>query len=148
MWTKASAYMQEWDWEGAFEEKDWEQDIVDPDSLILYSTIVLESLFSSESDKQEVASRIADLTAGLIGRSGNDRYALSKRIRGAYGLRSHFVHGSVGRPAAYSDKAAWLFKIVTLALWEVVRLRIALEPPFSTWKEFIEYVERRKFGAQ
>lgn len=148
MWTKASAYMQEWDWEGAFEEDDWAPDLVDPDSLILYSTIVLESLFSSESDKQEVTSRIADLTAGLLGRSGNDRYTLSKRIRRTYGLRSDFVHGSVDRPAAYSEKAAWLFKIVTLALWEVVRLRIALESPFSNWTEFIEYVQRRKFGAE
>ena len=148
MWTKASAYMQEWDWVGPFEEENWAPDLVDRDSLILYSTIVLESLFSSESDKQEVASRIADLTGGLLGRSGNDRYALSKRIRGAYGLRSSFVHGSVRRPAAYSDKAAWLFKIATLALWEVVRLRITLEPPFSNWTEFIEYVQRRKFGAQ
>jgi hypothetical protein len=148
MWTKASAYMQEWDWEGAFEQDDWAPDLVDPDSLILYSTIVLESLFSPKSDKQEVTSRIADLTAGLLGRTGNHRYALSKRIRGAYGLRSDFVHGSVDRPAAYSEKAAWLFKIVTLALWEVVRLRIALEPPFSDWTEFIEYVQRRKFGAE
>jgi hypothetical protein len=104
MWTKASAYMQEWDWEGAFEEDDWAPDLLDPDSLIFYSTIVLESLFSSESDKQEVTTRIADLTAGLLGQSGNNRYELSKKIKRLYGLRSNFVHGSINRPAAYSEK--------------------------------------------
>jgi hypothetical protein len=41
MWTKASGYMQEWDWEGGFEEQDWAPVIVDPDSLTLYSTFVL-----------------------------------------------------------------------------------------------------------
>ncbi len=139
--------MQNWDWEGGFEENDWLPVPVDPDSLILYSTIVLETLFSSDSNKQEITMRIADLTATLLAQSGNDRYELSKRIRRAYGLRSDFVHGSVDRPAAYSEKAAWLYKIATLALWEVVRLRTALHPPFSEWKDFEKYVERRKFGA-
>ena len=115
--------MQQWDWEGGFDERDWAPDIVDPDSLMLYSTIVLESLFSSESNKQEVTTRIADLTAALLAGSGNDRYELSKKIRKAYGLRSDFVHGSVDRPARYSNEAAWLFKVATLALWEVVKLR-------------------------
>jgi hypothetical protein len=148
MWTKASGYMQEWDWEGGFEEQDWAPVIVDPDSLTLYSTIVLESLFSSESNKQEVTTRIADLTAGLLAGSGNDRYELSKKIRKSYGLRSDFVHGSIDRPAKHSEEAAWLFKIATLALWEVVRLRTTLHPPFSKWEEFEKYVERRKFGAE
>ena len=135
MWTKASGYMQEWDSKGGFEETDWAPDIVDPDSLMLYSTIVLESLFSSENNKQEVTTRIAELTAGLLGTSGADRFELSKKIRRAYGLRSDFVHGSIDRPARYSMDAAWLFKIATLALWEVVRLRTASESPFSEWKE-------------
>jgi hypothetical protein len=110
--------------------------------------VVLESLFSSESNKQEVTTRIADMTAGLLAESGNDRYELSKKIRKAYGLRSEFVHGSVDRPAAHSKKAAWLFKIATLALWEAVRLRTALHPPFTKWEEFEDYVERQKFGAE
>lgn len=148
MWTKASEYIQNWNWEGGFDENDWGPALVDPDSLMLYSTIVLESLFSSESDKQEITSRIADLTAALLGRSGNDRYELSKKIKLAYGLRSDFVHGSVDRPAEYSEKAAWLYKIVTLALWEIVKLRTASDSPFSNWTEFIEYVQRRKFGAE
>jgi Apea-like HEPN len=114
--------------------------------LVLYSTIVLESLFSSESNKQEVTTRIAELTAGLLGTSEADRFELSKRIRKAYGLRSGFVHGSIDRPARYSNDAAWLFKIATLALWEVVRLRTVLHPPFSDWKKFENFVERRKFG--
>jgi hypothetical protein len=148
MWTKASGFMQQWDWEGGFEERDWAPVIVDPDSSMLYSTIVLESLFSSESNKQEVTTRIADLTAALLAESGNDRYELSKKIRKAYGLRSDFVHGSVDRPARYSNEAAWLFKIATLALWEGARLRTALHPPFSDWKGFENYVERRKFGTE
>jgi Apea-like HEPN len=148
MWTKASAFMQEWDWEGGFEEQDWAPVIVDPDSLTLYSTIVLESLFSSESNKQEVTTRIADLTAALLAGSRNERYELSKKIRKAYGLRSDFVHGSIDRPAQYSEEAAWLFKIATLALWEVVKLRTALHPPFLEWKAFENFVERRKFGAE
>jgi Apea-like HEPN len=147
MWTNASFHMQNWGWEGEFEENDWLPVPVDPDSLILYSTIVLETLFSTDSNKQEVTMRIADLTAALLAQSGNDRYELSKRIRRAYGLRSDFVHGSVDRPAAYSEKAAWLYKVATLALWEVVRLRTDLHPPFLEWKDFENYVERRKFGA-
>jgi hypothetical protein len=88
------------------------------------------------------------LTAALLAGSGNDRYELSKKIRKAYGLRSDFVHGSIDRPAKHSEEAAWLFKIATLALWEVVRLRTTLHPPFSNWTEFEKYVERRKFGAE
>jgi len=148
MWTKASGYMQEWGWEGGFEQVDWAPDIVDPDSLTLYSTIVLESLFSSESNKQEVTTRIAELTAGLLGTSGADRFELSKKIRKAYGLRSDFVHGSIDRPARYSMDAAWLFKLATLALWEVVRFRTASDSPFSEWKEIEAFVERRKFGVE
>jgi hypothetical protein len=146
IWTKAVGYMQEWDWKGGFAEGDWVPDLIDVDSLVLYSTIVLESLFSSESNKQEVTTRIAELTAGLLGTSEADRFELSKRIRKAYGLRSGFVHGSIDRPARYSNDAAWLFKIATLALWEVVRLRTVLHPPFSDWKKFENFVERRKFG--
>jgi hypothetical protein len=105
MWTKASGVMQGWVWEGGFDEQRWAPGIVDPDSLTLYSTIVLESLFSSESNKQEVTTRIADLTAALLAGSGNDRYELSKKIRKSYALRSDFVHGSVDRPAAYSSSS-------------------------------------------
>jgi hypothetical protein len=148
MWTKASGHMQVWDWEGGFDEQDWVPSIVDPDSLTLYSTIVLETLFSSDSNTQEVTTRIGDLTAALLAGSGNDRYQLSKKIRRAYGLRSDFVHGRVDRPAKYSEEAAWLFKIATLALWEVVRLRTALHPAFSKGEEFEKFVERRKFGAE
>jgi hypothetical protein len=136
MWTKASGFIQEWRWEGGYEETDWAPDILDPDSLTLYSTIVLESLFSSESNKQEVTTRIAELTAGLLGTSGVERFELSKKIRKAYGLRTR-----------YSNDAAWLFKIATLALWGVVRLRTGLHPPFLAWKDFENFVERRKFGA-
>ena len=46
-----------------------------------------------------------------------------------------------------SMDAAWLFKLATLALWEVVRFRTASDSPFSEWKEFEAFVERRKFGA-
>jgi hypothetical protein len=149
MWTKASAYIQQWDWGGGgFEENTWGPVLIDPDSLMLYSTIVLECLFSSESNKQEVTTRIADMTAGLLAGSGHDRYELSKKLKKAYGLRSDLVHGSVDRPAGYDQKAAWLFKITTLALWETVRLRTALHPPFTKWQEFEEYVERRKFGPE
>jgi hypothetical protein len=148
MWTKASGYIQQWDWEGGFEESNWGPVLVDPESLMLYSTIVLECLFSSESNKQEVTTRIADMTAGLLAGSGYDRYELSKKLKKAYGLRSDFVHGSVYRPAGYDEKAAWLFKIATLALWDTVRLRTDLHPPFTKWEDFEEYVERRKFGAE
>ena len=149
MWTKASGYIQQWDWGGGgFEENTWGPVLIDPDSLILYSTVVLECLFSSESNKQEVTTRIADMTAGLLAGSGHDRYELSKKLKKAYGLRSDFVHGSVDRPAEIDWKAAWLFKIATLALWEAVRLRTALHPPFTKWEEFEKYVERRKFGVE
>ena len=147
MWTKASAFMQNRDWEGGFEESDWAPVLVDPDSLLVYSTIVLESLFSSEGETQEVTSRIADFSAALLGPAGDDRYALSKKIKDLYRLRSKFVHGSVDRPDSYSEASARLFKMATLALWEVVRLRTALHPPFSNWEEFEKYVQRRKFGA-
>jgi Apea-like HEPN len=148
MWTKASGFMQQWDWEGGFEERGWTPDILDPDSLTLYSTIVLESLFSSESNKQEVTTRIADLTAALLAGSGNDRYELSKKIRKLYGLRSDFVHGSIDRPAQYSQDAARLFKIATLALWEVVKLRTALHPPFSKWKDLKNMLSRESSGQK
>jgi hypothetical protein len=138
MWSKASEFMQ---------KSNWEPDLLDPDSLVLYGTIVLESLFSSESDKQEVTTRIADYTAALLGQSGNDRYELSKRVKRLYGLRSNFVHGSVDRPDKYSEESALLFKMATLALWEVIRLRTASPPPFSNWEEFEKYIQRRKFGV-
>jgi hypothetical protein len=140
--------MEIWDWEGGFEQDDWAPVLVDPDSLTLYSTVVLETLFSPESSKQEVTTRIADFTAALLGRSANDRYELSKSIKQGYGLRSKFVHGSVDRPTAYSQKAARLFKIATLALWQTVSLRTDSHPPFSEWAEFERYLEHRKFGAE
>ncbi len=148
IWTKACANAQEIDWEIGFEEYDQSPVLADPDLLIMYSTIVLESLFSSPTDKQEISSRIADLTAGLLGNSPGERYDLSTKVKKAYGSRSEFVHGSVDRPAKYANDAMWLFKIVTLALWRTVETTIAVGSPYQDWSQFIEYIQRRKFGAQ
>ena len=121
--------------------------IQDPDSLVLYSTIVLESLFSSKTDKQELTSRIADLTAALLGNNPIERYELAKKLKIAYGQRSDFVHGAVDRPRQYAKTAMWMFKIATLALWETVQL-VAIDEKFSDWDKFHDYVQRRKYGVK
>ena len=147
IWTNACANAQETDWDIGFEEYDQSPVLSNPDLLVMYSTIVLESLFSSITDTQEVTSRIADLTAGLLGNSPGERYDLSTKVKKAYGLRSEFVHGAVDKPAKYANDAMWLFKIATLALWRTVETTIAVGPHYQDWSQFIEYVQRRKFGA-
>jgi hypothetical protein len=147
MWTRAFHCGQEQDWQGGWmHEDDERQTIRDPDALTLYSTVVLETLFSSQSDKQEVTTRIADFTAGLLGNSASERYDLARRMKGAYSRRSDFVHGNIERDADYVLTAIWLFKIATLSLWKCVQLAI-VDGKFRDWEKFIDYVQLRKFGG-
>jgi len=147
IWTIACSKMQEVAAVFSFEGQYGFPVMSDPDLVILYSTIVLETLFSSKSEKQEVTARIGDLTAGLLGKSGDDRYWISRKTKKAYALRSVFVHGEGERPFDYPSTVDWLFKIATLALWRTVQWAIPKSPPDRDWKQFIEIVERRKFGS-
>jgi hypothetical protein len=149
MWTNACACAQQEELEVGFDFEPEHESLImgDPDSVILYSTIVLETLFSSKTDKQEVTTRIADLTAGLLGTSAQHRYELSRKTKQGYAQRSEFVHGAFDRPSGYETTAMWLFKIATLALWEAVRLVVFEGERFGLWQDFCQYVERRKYGA-
>jgi hypothetical protein len=146
MWSKACECAQQLEWEFGFELDDERPFMPDPDSLILYSTIVLETLFSSKADKQELTVRVADYTAGLLGRSPQDRYDLARRMKRAYAQRSAFVHGGTERPGDYDSTAMWLFTISTLALWETVKLQVS-GSPFADWEQYETYIVKRKYGG-
>jgi hypothetical protein len=118
----------------------------DPDALVLYSSVILEALFSSQGDTQEVSGRVADLAASCVGQSPAERYTLSKKLKAAYALRCDFVHGRAERRAGYAAKAIWLFKIATCCLWHCVKLGV-VDRTFAEWDEFIDYIQQRKFGV-
>jgi hypothetical protein len=94
-----------------------------------------------------VTARISDFTAGLLGNSAEERFDLAKRMKAAYPRRSDFVHGNIDREADYARTAIWLFKIATCSLWKCVELTI-VQAKFADWNQFIDYVQRRKFGGE
>jgi hypothetical protein len=148
MWERAFRCAREEEWEtGWWLEADVRPVVRDPDAFILYSTVVLEALFSSPTDKQEVTTRISDFTAGLLGNSAKERYDLAKELKKAYSKRCDFVHGNIDREEDYTRKAIWLFKIATCALWKCIELTV-VEDRFKNWDQFIEFVQRRKFGEE
>jgi hypothetical protein len=147
LWERAFNVAKEEDWNGGWmHEGDERPVLLDPDALVLYSTVVLEALFSPQGDTQELSGRISDTAASCVGQSPAERYALARKLKAAYALRCDFVHGSAERRADHAEKAIWLFKIATCCLWQCVKL-VVVDSTFANWDDFIDHFQRRRFGV-
>lgn len=71
----------------------------DPASIILDCFIVLEGLYGKSGDKTEIAYKISNRVATLLGEDIESRKMIRKEIKDLYGLRSQIIHGDISEVA-------------------------------------------------
>lgn len=142
MWARAFDTAKEEDWDGGWmSEDDLNPALSNPDALIIYSTVVLEALFSSQGESEGATGRLADLTASCLGQSPVERFELARQLKKYYAFRSDVVHGRSERSAKHESAPIWLFKIATCALWQAVKL-VIVDRSLTNWDQFNEFFQR------
>lgn len=85
-------------------------------------TNALEGLLMTDSDKESVATRLAEKVAFMLENTREPRMALSKRVKELYGLRSDFVHQSRDYRGIFPEQVDELNGIFTRALRRLLEL--------------------------
>ncbi|HEV2085309.1 MAG TPA: hypothetical protein VGR09_09510 [Gemmatimonadales bacterium] len=113
------------------------------EAFLLYA-IALEAFLLAESDRQELTYRLRLRVAHLLGRTGEERGSLFKKVKHLYEIRSAIVHNG-----HYQVTEADLGLMRSVASWSLVRACTADEfTGMTTPDELAQWFEDKLLGSQ